>query len=147
MAKFTNAMYSCNARACKVMRKPHAMDTHIQAHVSVHTRAYIHKYTIHTVQVRNMTCTYHRVCIDCVQNNFLPPHMCSAANRITLKVPTALTLTTFTKSSSGWGPFLLSVRMAIPIPAQLTTVFKVPYFSLATLMTSATSFSWVTLYV
>jgi hypothetical protein len=45
---------------------------------------------------------------------------------MTLKVPIRLTLITLVKASSGNGPFLLTVRMPLPMPAQFTVMRSVP---------------------
>src|ERR1700761_7468650 len=50
----------------------------------------------------------------------------SAASRSTLNVPIRLTPITFLNPSSGNGPSLESVLMALPMPAQLTLMRKVP---------------------
>ena len=43
-----------------------------------------------------------------------------------LNVPTRLTLITLVKASRGNGPFLPTVRMPLPIPAQFTVMRSVP---------------------
>src|ERR1700758_2971230 len=53
----------------------------------------------------------------------------SAASRSTLKVPTRLMATILRNASSGKTPSLLSTRMALPVPAQLTTMRGVPIAS------------------
>src|ERR1700730_2038749 len=50
----------------------------------------------------------------------------SAPSRNTLKVPIRLMSTTLRNASSGKTPSLLSTRMALPVPAQLTTMRSVP---------------------
>ncbi len=45
----------------------------------------------------------------------------AAASRMTLKVPTRLTCTTWEKAASGSGPFLPTTLPGVPTPAQLTT--------------------------
>ena len=50
----------------------------------------------------------------------------AAASRITLNVPIRLMRMTVSNTSSGCGPFLLVVRSAIAMPAQLTRICSEP---------------------
>src|SRR6478735_4303123 len=52
--------------------------------------------------------------------------MCQAWSRLRLNVATRLSSITRRNSSSGWGPFLLIVRAAIPPPAVLTAMWSAP---------------------
>ncbi len=52
--------------------------------------------------------------------------MRSAASRMTLNVPIRLMLITRLKSASGKGPFLPTVRAALPTPAQFTATRSEP---------------------
>ena len=49
-----------------------------------------------------------------------------AASRMTLNVPIRLTWITRANTSSGNGPWLPTVRAAVPMPAQLTTIRGTP---------------------
>lgn len=66
-----------------------------------------------------------------------------AANRITLNVPIRFTEITFEKASSGNAPFLPVVLIALPMPAQFTTIARVPS-SLARSTAACTAASSVT---
>src|SRR5579875_1770485 len=67
----------------------------------------------------------------------------SAPSRSTLKVPIRLMSTTMRKRSSGKTPSLPSTRIALPVPAQLTTMRSGPSDS-AISRAAATAFSSVT---
>src|SRR5947208_2819034 len=68
----------------------------------------------------------------------------AAARRSTLKVPVRLTAITRANSSSGIGPCLLTVRMAAPMPAQLTHTCTAPKRSTAFATAAWTSSALVT---
>src|SRR5438128_1829131 len=68
----------------------------------------------------------------------------AAARRSTLKVPVRLTAITQANSSSGIGPCLLTVRMAAPMPAQLTHTCTAPKRSTAFATAAWTSSALVT---
>src|SRR5207253_8149288 len=68
----------------------------------------------------------------------------AAARGSTLKVPVRLTAITRANSSSGIGPCLVTVRMAAPMPAQLTHTCTVPKRSTAFATAACTSSALVT---
>ena len=70
--------------------------------------------------------------------------MITAASRITLKVPIRLMRITVSKTSSGCAPVLLTVRIAMPMPAQLTTICRPPNWSTAICSAAPTCSSLVT---
>ncbi len=72
------------------------------------------------------------------------PVIAAAARRITLNVPVRLILMISSKWSSGNGPFLLTVFVALASPAQLTAVFIDPNFFTAASIDCFTLSSFVT---
>jgi hypothetical protein len=71
--------------------------------------------------------------------------MRAAASRMTLKLPTVLTISVRVKISSGSGPSRPTVLPTVPMPAQFTTMRTTPpHFSWAASSSAVTSASLVT---